>query len=87
MDFSVLPPYLTLSIFRRGEGCDGEHENSAGLRLPGGGVQKMISGKYKLRIVWDLKDGPRRYGRNPYRPVAAVRLAVPRSRRGCSAVN
>jgi len=22
----------------------------------------MISGKYKLRIVWDLKDGPRRYG-------------------------
>ena len=24
--------------------------------------QKMISGKYKLRIVWDLKDGPRRYG-------------------------
>ena len=24
--------------------------------------RKMISGKYKLRIVWDLKDGPRRYG-------------------------
>ena len=24
--------------------------------------QKMISGKYKLRIVWDLKDGARRYG-------------------------
>src|SRR5215475_1117486 len=24
--------------------------------------QKMISGKYKLRIMWDLKDGPRRYG-------------------------
>jgi DNA-binding HxlR family transcriptional regulator len=24
--------------------------------------QKLISGKYKLRIVWDLKDGPRRYG-------------------------
>jgi DNA-binding HxlR family transcriptional regulator len=22
----------------------------------------MISGKYKLRIVWDLKDGPKRYG-------------------------
>jgi DNA-binding HxlR family transcriptional regulator len=22
----------------------------------------MISGKYKLRIVWDLKDGSRRYG-------------------------
>src|SRR5262249_3367290 len=24
--------------------------------------QKLISGKYKLRIVWDLKDGPLRYG-------------------------
>lgn len=23
--------------------------------------QKMIAGKYKLRIVWDLKDGPLRY--------------------------
>ena len=24
--------------------------------------QKMISGKYKLRIMWDLKDGALRYG-------------------------
>jgi len=24
--------------------------------------QKMVSGKYKVRILWDLKDGPRRYG-------------------------
>ena len=24
--------------------------------------QKMISGKYKLRNIWDLKDGPLRYG-------------------------
>jgi DNA-binding HxlR family transcriptional regulator len=23
--------------------------------------QKMISGKYKLRILWDLKEGPLRY--------------------------
>jgi DNA-binding HxlR family transcriptional regulator len=23
--------------------------------------QRLISGKYKLRIVWDLKDGPLRY--------------------------
>jgi DNA-binding HxlR family transcriptional regulator len=23
--------------------------------------QRLISGKYKLRIVWDLKDGARRY--------------------------
>ena len=24
--------------------------------------QKMISGKYKIRILWDLKEGARRYG-------------------------
>jgi DNA-binding HxlR family transcriptional regulator len=24
--------------------------------------QKLISGKYELRIVWDLQEGPRRYG-------------------------
>ena len=36
---------------------------SAPLRTcPVAAFQKMISGKYKLRIVWDLKDGPRRYG-------------------------
>ena len=29
---------------------------------PVSAFQKLISGKYKLRIVWDLKDGPRRYG-------------------------
>ena len=29
---------------------------------PVAAFQKMISGKYKLRIVWDLKDGSRRYG-------------------------
>jgi DNA-binding HxlR family transcriptional regulator len=28
---------------------------------PVAAFQKMISGKYKLRIVWDLKDGPLRY--------------------------
>ena len=26
------------------------------------GIQRIISGKYKLRILWDLKEGPRRYG-------------------------
>jgi DNA-binding HxlR family transcriptional regulator len=31
-------------------------------RCPVTAFQKMISGKYKLRIVWDLKDGPLRYG-------------------------
>src|SRR3954470_17404783 len=29
---------------------------------PVAAFQKMISGKYKLRIVWDLKDGALRYG-------------------------
>jgi DNA-binding HxlR family transcriptional regulator len=28
---------------------------------PVAAFQKMIDGKYKLRIVWDLQDGPRRY--------------------------
>jgi DNA-binding HxlR family transcriptional regulator len=35
---------------KRGHGC------------PVAAFQKMISGKYKLRIMWDLKDRPRRYG-------------------------
>jgi DNA-binding HxlR family transcriptional regulator len=29
---------------------------------PVAAFQKMISGKYKLRIVWDLQYGPKRYG-------------------------
>ena len=29
---------------------------------PVAAFQKMISGKYKLRIIWDLQDGARRYG-------------------------
>lgn len=29
---------------------------------PAARFQKMISGKYKLRILWGLKDGWRRYG-------------------------
>jgi DNA-binding HxlR family transcriptional regulator len=31
-------------------------------RCPVAAFQKMISGKHKLRILWDLKDGPLRYG-------------------------
>jgi DNA-binding HxlR family transcriptional regulator len=31
-------------------------------RCPVAVFQRMISGKYKLRILWDLQDGPRRYG-------------------------
>ena len=29
---------------------------------PVAAFQRMISGKYKLRIVWDLQHGPLRYG-------------------------
>ena len=29
---------------------------------PVDGFQQMINGKYKLRILWALKHGPRRYG-------------------------
>src|SRR3954465_811600 len=39
-----------------------EASSIAGCGCPVAAFQKMISGKYKLRIVWDLKDGPRRYG-------------------------
>ena len=28
---------------------------------PVAAFQKLISGKYKLRILWDLQEGPRRY--------------------------
>lgn len=31
-------------------------------QCPVAAFQKMIGGKYKLRIVWDLQEGPRRYG-------------------------
>jgi DNA-binding HxlR family transcriptional regulator len=31
-------------------------------RCPVTAFQKMISGKYKLRLLWDLQNGPRRYG-------------------------
>jgi len=36
---------------------------------PVAAFQKMISGKYKLRIVWDLKDGPLRYGKTRAGPL------------------
>jgi DNA-binding HxlR family transcriptional regulator len=29
---------------------------------PVAAFQRIISGKYKLRILWDLKEGPLRYG-------------------------
>lgn len=29
---------------------------------PVAAFQRVINGKYKIRILWDLRDGPRRYG-------------------------
>ena len=35
---------------------------AAGCACPVTAFQRMISGKYKARILWDLRDGPLRYG-------------------------
>jgi DNA-binding HxlR family transcriptional regulator len=46
---------------RRTNGTDrnGVHERC---RCPVDSFQQMISGKYKLRLIWDLQSGPLRYG-------------------------
>jgi len=36
-------------------------KSAPGCGCPVAAFQKMIGGKYKLRIVWDLQNGPRRY--------------------------
>ena len=54
---------------------------------PVAAFQKMISGKYKLRIVWDLKDGPRRYGEIRTGLLRGSDRQFARSRRACSAAN
>lgn len=41
------------------------HKDTPALRrfdCPVDGFQQIMSGKYKLRIIWDLQNGPRRYG-------------------------
>jgi DNA-binding HxlR family transcriptional regulator len=48
---------------------------------PVAAFQKMINGKYKLRIVWDLKDGPLRYsevGTGLLRGLVGTREIAPR---------
>jgi DNA-binding HxlR family transcriptional regulator len=50
-------------------------------RCPVAAFQKMISGKYKLRILWDLKDGPLRYGElrsGLYRGIEGTQQIAPR---------
>jgi DNA-binding HxlR family transcriptional regulator len=48
---------------------------------PVAAFQKMISGKYKLRIVWDLQNGPQRYAeirRGLLRGAVGTREIAPR---------
>ena len=46
----------------------------AGCGCPVLAFQKMVSGKYKVRILWDLKDGARRYGPREFSPNIIKRL-------------
>ena len=42
-----------------------EHQDTPVLKrfdCPVDGFQQIMNGKYKLRILWDLQDGPHRYG-------------------------
>src|SRR3979409_271784 len=63
MDFPAL-----VRILQRAEGALLEANAMANAKsapacgCPVAAFQKMIGGKYKLRIIWDLQDGPRRYG-------------------------
>jgi len=43
-------------------GAQQETQARPRFECPVDGFQQMINGKYKLRIIWALKQGPRRYG-------------------------
>ena len=43
-------------------GAQQETQARPQFECPVDGFQQMINGKYKLRILWALKQGPRRYG-------------------------
>jgi DNA-binding HxlR family transcriptional regulator len=63
MDFYVLARHPAAAGQRTVGGdamANGRSAQACG--CPVAAFQKMISGKYKLRIVWDLQDGPKRYG-------------------------
>lgn len=42
--------------------ADAETTERKQFECPVDGFQQMINGKYKLRIIWSLQQGPRRYG-------------------------
>jgi len=62
MDFSASVPILKADQSLGGARAMAKIKSAPACGCPVAAFQKMISGKYKLRIVWDLKDGPRRYG-------------------------
>jgi DNA-binding HxlR family transcriptional regulator len=48
---------------------------------PVDGFQQMINGKYKLRIIWTLQQGPRRYGeikKGLLRDISGSQVIAPR---------
>lgn len=48
---------------------------------PVDGFQQMINGKYKLRIIWTLQEGPRRYGeikKGLLRDISGSQVIAPR---------
>jgi DNA-binding HxlR family transcriptional regulator len=61
MDFSS-PVHILARMMLFGGDAMANGKSALPCGCPVAAFQKMISGKYKLRIVWDLKDGPRRYG-------------------------
>jgi len=38
------------------------HQNTSRAGFPNGGLREILRAKYKLRILWDLRRGSRRYG-------------------------
>jgi DNA-binding HxlR family transcriptional regulator len=60
MDIFTAAPILEPHVEATNGGDD--MAKASARSCPVAAFQRMISGKYKLRIVWDLKDGPRRYG-------------------------
>jgi DNA-binding HxlR family transcriptional regulator len=65
MDTKVLfDTRFALFVQRRNE-MSAAHQDLPALKrfgCPVDGFQQIMSGKYKLRIIWDLQNGPRRYG-------------------------
>jgi DNA-binding HxlR family transcriptional regulator len=63
MDFLALARILSRQDrWLAGDHDMGQVKSALTCGCPVAAFQKMISGKYKLRIVWDLQDGPKRYG-------------------------